>query len=246
MRVFIGVCMGVFLAGCDVGGRNDAQASLLSHSGGEVALADGSSLEFAITSEKYKQWDAAQRGISKRIAAQFGAILRPDAPTERTIGRAVAYLEGQASARQAIESAGMSVREFVVMTVALEQEMRLASGQTTRAPEPSQPYDFPPIDTTFIAPQPLPTPVPVPVPVDTVLPVDTAFVLPRPRVDTLPAPVPSPAPTVFRRDTILRRDSLPRRDTSPKTPLVPPVTRDTIRDTMPAPGPITPDTLART
>ena len=244
MRQLLVVCFAVAFAGCDVGGRSEARASLLSEAGGEVALADGSSFGFRITSEKYKQWDAAQRGISKRIAARFGEILNPDAPTERSIDRAVAYLESQTGARQAIDAAGLSVREFVVMTVALEQEMRLASSEGERPPGPSQPYDFPPIDTTFIAPQPV---APVPTPTDTAIPVDTTFVLPRPRVDTTIARPPAPPPTVFRRDTaVARRDSIvPRRDTA-RTPGAPPVTRDTVRDTLPSAGPIPPDSLPRT
>lgn len=209
MRHLLVISLAVSLAACDSGGRGEARASLLSESGGEVALADGNSFDFRITSEKYKQWDAAQRGISKRIAARFGAILRPDAPTERSIASAVTYLEGQPSARQAIESAGMSVREFVVMTVALEQEMRLASGETRKPAPASEPYNFPPVDTTFVAPRPVPAP----------LPVDTA------------AAVDSVAPTIFRRDTTVRRDSVaPRpvtRDTVRDT-ILPPVPPDTL------------------
>ena len=235
MRALLAICFAVTLAGCNRAGGDDANASLLSHSGGEVALADGSSLEFAITSDKYKQWDAAQRGISKRVAARFGAILKPDAPTERSINSAVSYLSGEPSARQAIESAGLSVRDFVVMTVMLEQEMRLASGKTVERQEESKPYDFPPVDTTFIAPQPMP--VQEPLPVDTALPMDTSFIQPRRRLDTMP--VPPPTPTIFRRDTI-RRDTVVRRDTTRPPP---PVTRDTVRDTTPAAIP--PDTLPR-
>ena len=240
MRALIWMCFAASLAACDRAGGNDANASLLTHSGGEVALADGSSLEFAITSDKYKQWDAAQRGISKRVAARFGALLRPDNPTERSINSAVSYLAGEPSARQAIESAGLTVRDFVVMTVMLEQEMRLASGKTPERREESKPYDFPPVDTTFIAPQPIP--VPEPQPVDTALPIDTAFVQPRRRIDTMiiPPAVRPPAPTVFRRDTA-RRDTVIRRD-SARPPA--PVTRDTVRDTTRAPV-IPPDTLSR-
>ena len=243
MRHLLVISLAVSLAACDSGGRGDARASLLSESGGEVALADGNSFDFRITSEKYKQWDAAQRGISKRIAARFGAILRPGAPTERSIASAVTYLEEQPSARQAIESAGMSVREFVVMTVALEQEMRLASGETRKPAPTTEAYDFPPVDTTFVAPQPMPDPSPVDSTIaidsvsrsrraDSLMPIDTAFARPRVRTDTIARPRPAPAPTIFRRDTTpVRRDSVVPR----------PVTRDTVRDTIPPPVP--PDTL---
>ena len=228
MRALMWMCFAASLAACDRAGGNDANASLLTHSGGEVALADGSSLEFAITSDKYKQWDAAQRGISKRVAARFGALLRPDNPTERSINSAVSYLAGEPSARQAIESAGLTVRDFVVMTVMLEQEMRLASGKTPERREVSQPYDFPPVDTTFIAPQPVPVPEPTIFGRDTARR-DTTIRRDTARRDTV---IPRDA---ARRDTIIRRDSA-------RPPA--PVTRDTVRDTTRAPA-IPPDTLPR-
>lgn len=237
MRVALVCLTALWLAGCDelrgIGG-NGKNSSLVSSSGGEVALADGGSLEFAITSEQYKRWDRARRGINRRVAARFGEILQPDAPTERSISEAVAYLESEPAARNAIEKAGMSVRGFVVMTVALEQEMRLASGQPAiRQPAPApapSPYDFPQFDTTLIQPTPTPYPTPYPGRTDTYR-VDTSFpITPR---DTATRVVPPPSrdtswrqsPTVFRRDTI-RRDTV-RRDSTPPAPVIP----DTIPDT---------------
>jgi hypothetical protein len=240
------VALIALLGGCDlVGGASGGQAnaSLRSSAGGEVTLSDGGSLHFAITSEKYKQWDAARQGITRGIAARFGALLQPQVPTTRSIALAADYLESQPGARRSIENAGMSVREFVVMTVALEQEMRLASNQVATAPPTdSMPYEFPPIDTTFIAPEPITPVVPETIPVDSIIRVDTFT--PLPARDSSPR-----TPTVFRRDTLgalPRRDTLlspPRRDTLspvPKrdsvlrpAPLVPkPVTPDTIRDTL--------------
>ena len=261
MRATLICLTACLLAGCDFR-ENRNSASLVSSSGGEVALADGGSLEFAITSEQYKRWDRARRGIDRRIAARFGEILQPDSPTERSISEAVAYLESEPGARNSIEKAGMSVRGFVVMTVALEQEMRLASGQPAiRQPEPTtSPYDFPQFDTTLIQP----TPSPYPVPVDTYR-VDTARPF-DPR-DTMTRVMPPPSrdtqwrqtPTIFRRDTIrrdtVRRDTV-RRDTVRRdTVRRDTVRRDTVRpdtarhDTTkppPAPPPVIRDTLADT
>ena len=244
----------VAVAACDQlegirGGRNNA--SLVSSSGGEVALADGGSLQFAITSEQYKRWDRARRGINRTVAARFGEILQPDAPTERSISEAVAYLESQTSARNSIEKAGMSVRGFVVMTVALEQEMRVASGQPrVRQPEPAaSPYDFPQFDTTLIRPQPEPYPAPYPVAVDTYR-VDTAFpITPRDTMSRVIVPMPARdtfsrrTPTIFRRDTVIRRDTV-RRDTVRPAPVQPPVIPDTVPDTTSGPV-VPPDTLRR-
>lgn len=254
MRAMMVVAMACVLTACDKFQRDRSDASLLSSSGGEVALADGGSLEFAITSEQYKRWDRARRGIDRRVAARFGEILQPDAPTERSIDAAVTYLESEPSARRSIERAGMSVRGFVVMTVALEQEMRVASGQpAVRQPEPnSLPYDFPPYDTTLIQPAPTPYPspypTPYPAPVDTYR-VDTAF--PVPPRDTVPRVViPAPrrdtiyrqTPTIFRRDTV-RPDTV-RIDTARPAPPPPPVIPDTNRGPTPLPV-VPPDTLGR-
>src|SRR5687767_11129489 len=165
---FIAFC-GVLVA-CNRGESNDrapVDPSQFSSSSGEVALSDGGSLEFSITSEQYKQWYAAQQALDKRVASRFGALLQPASPSERSIRRAVEYLESQPSARQAIERAGMSVRGFVVTTVALEQEMRVASESGQRPP-----------DTMPAMPAPLPYPYPTPYPRDSLY----------------PAPYPTPAP----------------------------------------------------
>lgn len=115
----------------------DVDMSRLSNTQGVMTLADGASLPYAITSEAYKQWDAAQDALSPKVVARFGRLLRPAAPTQESIARAVTYLEGDPASRQAIERAGLTVRAFVQLTVALEQQMRLAgAGQPAAAPAP--------------------------------------------------------------------------------------------------------------
>jgi hypothetical protein len=190
-----------------------ADGSLLSSSGGEVELADGSHLQVVITSERYKQWDAARSALRPNVAARFGALLQPKSPSEKSIDRAVAFLEADVASREAIERTGMSVKDFVLMTVALEQEMRAAGDRSTPRSER------------------LPAPVPLPPPVDSgYLPQPPAPLPPTPRVDTTVRP-----DTIFtapRRDTSAsRRDaSVPKRDTV--TTQKPP--RDTVRDTTTA------------
>lgn len=182
-----------------------ADGSAFSTSGGEVALADGSRLQFVITSQRYKQWDVAQRALDRSVAARFGQLLQPKSPTEKSIARAVSYLESDPRARTAIESAGMSVKDFVLMTVALEQEMRVASGQTGgQSPSPAASLPYPmPVDTT-----PATLPVVPNVQVDSIVKVDTTPSLPEPR-DTLPKHDSASAPKPPR-DTV--------RDTTRKVP----------------------------
>lgn len=232
------------LAACDRGYSRSGDAAA-HDGGGEVSLSDGGSLSYAITSERYKQWEAARRGIDRRVSRRFGEILQPSAPSERSISRATAYLLSEPQARASIELAGMSVRSFVEMTVALEQEMRLASARG-EAPQPeAMPMPYPvPIDTVGIAPvQAAPVP---PYGVDTLRRADTGYSRYAPpypvRRDTV---LPS-TDTLRRLDTLVRRarDSVvsPRRDTLvPRRDTLVQPRRDTLsqrgRDSLAAPRP---------
>lgn len=225
-------------------------------SSGEVSLTDGETLSFTITSERYKAWDAARQGIDQRIASRYGAILQAASPSRRNIERAVQYLEGEPAAVASIERTGMSVRDFVVTTVALEQEMRLADARGEIPPDtvptyPYTPYQPYPVDTSSFStytPVPLPAPVVPPTPVvrqyldtfprpDTTARRDTSFTITRTDTSTRRFPIAdSIARAAARRDSIARalppRDSIVvRRDTVVKRDSVkPPV--DTLRDTI--------------
>jgi hypothetical protein len=203
------------IAACDRGEYSVGDArydpTQLASSGGEVSLSDGTRLDFVITSDRYNQWDAARKGLSRPVSTRFGALLKPKSPTARTIERAVTYLEGETGARQSIERAGMSVRDFVLMTVALEQQMQLATAKRTPAlapmrdpapaPEPTA------VDSSYL---PAPAEARDSVPIDTAWKVDTS----TRRRDTVRPPAP--------RDTVApKRDTLvPKRDTL--VPLPPP------------------------
>ena len=127
-----------------------ADGSMFSSSGGDVQLTDGSHVQVTITSERYKQWEAARSGLRRNVIARFGKLLHPEAPTQASIDRAIAFLETDVASRESIEGSGMTVRDFVLMTVALEQEMRLASRAGTPAPAP-QPMPYP-VDTVTPTP----------------------------------------------------------------------------------------------
>lgn len=227
---------------------------------GEVSLTDGETLSFEITSERYKAWDAARQGIDSRISARFGAILQPSSPSRRNIERAVQYLQGEPGAVASIERAGMSVRDFVVTTVALEQEMRRATarGQVpadTVAPTPYPTYSGYPADTTsFMTYQPIPLPPSAPVvrqyldtlPRPDVTPRHDSIVITRTDTTARRFPIAdSIARAAARRDSLarqaaqrdsgsLRRDTIVRRDTTVRRDSVTPPPPDTIRGAIPA------------
>jgi hypothetical protein len=76
--------------------------SQLTTSGGEVSLSDGTEFDYIITSDRFKQWDAARQGFSRAVSSRFGALLNPKSPSERTISRAISYLQSQSGARESI------------------------------------------------------------------------------------------------------------------------------------------------
>lgn len=232
-------------------------------SSGEVSLTDGETLNFEITSERYKAWDSAREGIDQRIASRYGALLQAASPSRRNIERAVQYLGSEPAAVASIERAGMSVRDFVVTTVALEQEMRLASARGEVPPDtvPAYPYATYqpyPVDTTSFSTY---TPIPLPPPT----PVVRQYLDTFPRPDTMPhrqssivitltdtatrrfpiadsiarvaARRDSIARATLRRDSVvIRRDTIVNRDSQPPRDTALPPPRDTLRDTIPRLG----------
>ena len=234
---------------CDLGGRKDDRAltydgAILTTSGGEVELSDGRKLPFSVSSERYRAWDAAQQGLDRGTADRLGDILEPLSPSEESIDRAVSFLESDMSARTAIENAGISVRDFVMTTVALEQEMRNVGGYT-RAPR-TQPepwpdpyaYGYPPIDT--FTPPPVVDPYPPPMPV-------TPYPSPLPVAPT-PNPTPNPTPVYpYPVDTPRRADTV-YPTPSPQSPVPPPVVIPSPAPTQqptPVPTPAPRDTSPR-
>lgn len=215
MTTLVGAVAAASVAGCREEGRGEKvaarlDAAQLTSSDGEVALAEGGTLRFSVSSDQFRRWDAAQRGIDKSTQARLGDILKPESPSEKTIDAAVKYLEGQPTARASIERAGLNVRQFVVTTVALEQEMRLASGRGSREPEPGSFVDSAVMPDTFMPP-PVVLPYQPPVlypPIDTAPKrVDTVY-MPRP-ADSAGARPYSPWDSLVRKGTtITRRDSV--------------------------------------
>lgn len=104
-------------ATCD--GKPDT-AQLLS--GGEVT-SDSSAiraLNHPISSESYKKWLVAQSALDS-VHVDPKLRLNPRRLTAPDIDRVVESLEAQPTPRAAIEGAGLSVRDYVLTTIALSQ-----------------------------------------------------------------------------------------------------------------------------
>jgi hypothetical protein len=165
----------------------DVDTALLHRSGGDVMLVDGESIPYEITSDRYRQWEAARRALrAERISLSMR--LDPLRVTEAEIQRAVSFFERNGRARRIIEQAGLSVRDYVLTTLALEQQMAMASGRWAQARRPRAPATPVAPSESIAAELARDTArrvdtVPI---VDTVvIPVDTT---PRPRPDTVPPP----------------------------------------------------------
>lgn len=91
-------------------------------------LADGGRLPYEITSQRYTQWETARRELR---AAKLGLTMNIDPlrVSERDIQTAVSYFERNGRARRIIENAGLTIRDYVLTTIALEQQMAVANGR---------------------------------------------------------------------------------------------------------------------
>jgi hypothetical protein len=168
----------VTLAACR-GANNasgDVDTALLHRAGGDVMLADGGRIDYEITSDRYRQWETARRALRAQKVT-LSMRLDPLHVTEAEIQRAVDFFERNGKARRAIEATGMSVRDYVLTTLALEQQMAVAKG-TWSARERPRPPTTPVVPSESIAAE-LRRVDTVPVVDTVVLPVDTT-----PRPDT--------------------------------------------------------------
>lgn len=99
-------------------------------SDGDVAGGSYRLLDYEVTSERYRQWIAAHRALD---GVEIGEPVSVDLRnlTEKDIERVEETLANHAAARASIESAGMSVRDFVLTTIALAQPWAESSNAVT-------------------------------------------------------------------------------------------------------------------
>ena len=77
-----------------------------------------SNVDYRITDANFAQWEKAQRNLEKLPRS---AIPSSPGVGRTAVDRAVSRLESSPQARTAIERTGLSVREFVLQTIALAQ-----------------------------------------------------------------------------------------------------------------------------
>ena len=133
------------IVGCkrsSYGASNPLAASLIFDNGSpEAREALASTVDFRLTEDNFARWEEAQSNLEdlSRSAIQSG-----ESSGRSAVDRAVARLESSPRARSAIERAGLSVRDFVLETIALAQASEVVeTGKSTSAtPIPPDNYQF--------------------------------------------------------------------------------------------------------
>jgi hypothetical protein len=146
LRRFGGIGAALVVAASACKRSDDASSSLTSSlmfdSGSpEAREALGTRVDFVLTEENFAQWERAQEYLD---ALPRSAIPKQVASGGNAVDRAVARLEASPRARTAIERTGLSVRDFVLETIALAQATEAAeTGKSTSAtPIPQANFQF--------------------------------------------------------------------------------------------------------
>jgi hypothetical protein len=135
--------LALLVAGCKREGPDATEALtsslMFDNASPEVREALGSRVDFRINNDNFARWEAAQNNLD---ALPRSAIRSTSTAGGNAVDRAVARLESSPRARRAIERAGLSVREFVLATVALAQATEAAQTGKSTSPVPVPPENF--------------------------------------------------------------------------------------------------------
>jgi hypothetical protein len=105
----------------------------------EAREALASRIDFRLNDDNFARWEVAQNNLD---ALPRSAIRPTSTAGGNAVDRAVARLESSPRARRAIEKAGLSVREFVLATIALAQATEAAQTGMSTSPVPVPPENF--------------------------------------------------------------------------------------------------------
>jgi hypothetical protein len=124
------------VGGCR-GSRSEGDTSV---AGGDAAGIEVDALNYEVTADRYQRWLAAQRALDAIPGLSEPPALDPTRFTDTDVDRAVQYLESDARARAALARAGVSARDYVLTTLALDQALvasASASGSSGGGASPS-------------------------------------------------------------------------------------------------------------
>ncbi|GAC1410603.1 MAG: hypothetical protein NVSMB53_04980 [Gemmatimonadaceae bacterium] len=129
--------MSLAIAGCSGGNPEAANALVASlifdNASSDMRDALTSPVDYVITEDNFARWHEAEENLDQ---LPLSAIGTGSGHGRTAIARAVTRLESSPSARQAIESTGLSVRDFVLETIALAQATEAAQTGKSTSPTP--------------------------------------------------------------------------------------------------------------
>jgi len=88
-------------------------------------------VDYILTDRNFAQWETAQRNLDRLPRSAFPAT--SGGTGRNVIDRAVSRLESSPRARTTIEATGLTVRDFVLQTIALAQATEAQSGRAAGA-----------------------------------------------------------------------------------------------------------------
>lgn len=124
MRIQVSIFL--FLALLSVGCQRDNGAFNFDEASEEAQQAIAANVEFTLDEVIFRKWEKAQANLDRLPASELDNI--PDPGGSDPVARGIKRLEASERARQAIQSAGLSVKDFVLATVALAQAVKASRG----------------------------------------------------------------------------------------------------------------------
>jgi hypothetical protein len=119
----VALVMAALAAGCG-GGRSEGDTSV---AGGDAGGIEVEALKYEVTPDRYQRWVAAQRALDAIPGIPTPPALDPWRVSDAEIDRAVQYLESDPRSRAALARAGVSARDYVLTTIALDQALVVAA-----------------------------------------------------------------------------------------------------------------------
>lgn len=127
--------LGAALAGCGAGDTDTTDTLGLGASGGVIADSGAVPMRVSdgrLTARALEDWQGAQRAVRRLPGDERFQPLDAATATESDVERVVAYLSERPETRAAIAQSGLSVRDYVLTTLALAQAERSLADMPAR------------------------------------------------------------------------------------------------------------------
>jgi hypothetical protein len=131
LSVALGIAALAGLLGCKRDSSSDENAGFLANASPEASEALSVPVSYELNEDNFAKWETAEQNLDGLPPAEFASVQPSDGSP---VDSADARLESSPRAKRAIESAGMTVRDFVLETVALAQAVQASqTGRSTVA-----------------------------------------------------------------------------------------------------------------